>query len=83
MTTDCSLNHEFSTWKFQAQNMLCTCIVLNAKTKQKKIVYTFTELVVFLYWTLNLMNNLLSYCGLVGARIDASDRDLPVPKDIQ
>ena len=26
-TTDCSLNHHFSTWKFQAQNMLCTQIV--------------------------------------------------------
>ena len=27
MTTDCSLNYEFSTWKFQAQNMFCTQIV--------------------------------------------------------
>ena len=27
MTTDCSLNYKFSTWKFQAQNMLCTQIV--------------------------------------------------------
>ena len=53
-----------------------------SKQKQKNnLMYTTcTELVVFLYWTLNLMNNLLSYCGLVGARID---RDLPVPKDIQ
>ena len=25
MTKDCSLNYEFSTWKFQAQNMLRTC----------------------------------------------------------
>ena len=25
MTTDCSLNYEFSKWKFQAQNMLRTC----------------------------------------------------------
>ena len=24
------------------------------------------------------MNNLLSYCGLVGAKIRASDKDLPV-----
>ena len=24
MTTDCSLNYQFSTWKLQAQNMLCT-----------------------------------------------------------
>ena len=26
------------------------------------------------------MNNLLSYCGLVVARIRASEKDLPVPK---
>ena len=25
------------------------------------------------------MNNLLSYCGLVKAKIRASDKDLPVP----
>ena len=56
---------------------------LCSECQNKKNVYTCTELVVFLYWTLNLMNNLLSYCGLVGARIDASDRDLPVPKDSQ
>ena len=30
------------------------------------------------YWTGNSMNNLLSYCGLVDAKIRASDRDLPV-----
>ena len=27
----------------------------------------------------NSMNNLLSYCGLVDAKIRASDKDLPVP----
>ena len=37
MTTDCSLNYKFSTWKFQDQNMLCTKIVLNVKTKTKPI----------------------------------------------
>ena len=26
------------------------------------------------------MNNLLSHCGLVDAKIGASDKDLPVPK---
>ena len=29
MTTDCSLKYEFSTWKLQAQNMLCTQICSN------------------------------------------------------
>ena len=36
-------------------------------------------LVVFMSWTGNSMNNLLSYCGLVDARISASEKDLPVP----
>ena len=40
---------------------------------------TCSELVVFMYWTRNSMNNLLSYCGLVDARISASEKDLPVP----
>ena len=39
----------------------------------------FIELQVqFMYWTRNSMNNLLSYCGLVDARISASEKDLPV-----
>jgi hypothetical protein len=33
---------------------------------------------VFMYWTRNSMNNLLSYCGLVDARISDSEKDLPV-----
>ena len=31
-----------------------------------------------MYWTGKLMNNLLSYCGLVDVRINAPDKDLPV-----
>ena len=31
-----------------------------------------------MYWTRNSMNNLLSYCGSVDARIRASEKDLPV-----
>ena len=34
---------------------------------------TCSELVVFMYWTRNSMNNLLSYFGLVDARISASE----------
>ena len=33
-----------------------------------------------MYWTCNSMNNMLSYCGLVDAKISASDKDLPVLK---
>ena len=38
-----------------------------------------SELGIFIYWTCNSMNNLLSYCGLVDARMSASEKDLPVP----
>ena len=36
------------------------------------------ELGIFMYWTCDSMNNLLSFCALVNARIRASDKDLPV-----
>ena len=39
---------------------------------------TCSELVVFMYGTGKSMDNLLSYFGLVDARIRASDKDLPV-----
>ena len=46
---------------------------------EKQFVYTTSsELVVFMYWNGISMNNLLSYCGLVDARIRASNKDLPV-----
>ena len=52
-------------------------------SKQKQFVYTTlfstcSELAIFMYWTRNSMNNLLSYCRLVDARISASEKDLPV-----
>ena len=36
------------------------------------------ELGIFMYYTCNSMNNLLPYCGLVDAKIRASNKDLPV-----
>ena len=39
---------------------------------------TCFELVVFLYRTGQSINNLLSYCGLVVARMSSSEKDLPV-----
>ena len=58
------------------ENMLCAQIVFcfcidNSNT-------TCSDLVVFIYWTRNSMNNLLSYFGLVNVRISASEKDLPV-----
>ena len=38
-----------------------------------------SELGILMYnWTFDSMNNLPSYCGLVDAKIRASDKDLPV-----
>ena len=43
MATDCSLNYEFSTWKFQVEDMLRTCSVHKmfwmSKQKQKKPIW--------------------------------------------
>ena len=61
------------------ENMLCTKIVLNVRNNYctQHILPRF-ELGIFMYWTCNSMNNLSSYCGLVDAKIRASDKDLPV-----
>ena len=41
-----------------------------------------SELGIFMYWTGNSMDNLLSYYGLVDARISTTERDLPVSNKI-
>ena len=60
------------------ENMLCTKIVLNVGNNfcTQHFLPRF-ELGIFMYWTCNSMNNLSSYCGLVDAKIRASDKDLP------
>ena len=63
---------------FFSQNMLCSKIDLNFCTQH---VLPRFELVIFMYWTCNSMNNLFSYCGFVDAKIRASDKDLPVSVD--
>ena len=65
----------FNTWKLQAQNMGRTICVYN-------MFSPCSEPVVFMYWTSKSMNNLLSYCGLVDVRINASDKDLPVHQQV-
>ena len=42
------------------------------------IYTTCSEHIIFMHWTGDSMNNLLSYCGLVVARICASEKKLPV-----
>ena len=74
MTTDSSSITDFSTRKLQVQNMLCTKIVFCFDTQNNNC----TQLVLNLHFSGNLMNNLLSYCGLPDARMRASKKDLPV-----
>ena len=46
---------------------------------KKQFVYTTcSELGIFMYWTCTSMNNILSYYGLVDARISTSEKDLPL-----
>ena len=54
------------------------CSECQNKNKIQFVYTTCSELAVFLYWSGNSMNDLLSCCGLVDARISASDKDLPV-----
>ena len=65
------------------QNMGRTCCVHKLFWMSKSIsVHNMfspcSELGNFTYWTCNSMNNMSSYCGIVDAKIRASDKDLPV-----
>ena len=51
-------------------------------SKQKQKNNFCTQHVVNLYFSGNSMNNLLSYCGLTDARMRASEKDLPVPHEL-
>ena len=52
---------------------------MNCSECQKQFLYTTcSELVVIMYKTGKSMNNLLSYYGLIDARIRPSNKDLPV-----
>ena len=56
-------------------------VYINCSECQNKKQFVFTtcsELVVFMYRTCNSMNDLSSYCGLVDAKLRASEKDLPV-----
>ena len=64
MASDCSLDYK----EKQVQHMLCTQIVFNVKTQD----------VLSLYYSGNSKKNLMSYHGLIDARMRASDKDLPV-----
>ena len=68
---------------FFLQNMGRTCCVqklfwMSGTLSVHNMFYPCSELGIFMYWTCNSMNNLSLYCGLVDAKIRASDKDLPV-----
>ena len=70
---------------FFLQNMEGTCCVQKLFWMSETIsVHNIRfELGIFMYWTCNSMNNLSSYCGLVDAKIRASDKELPVLESIK
>ena len=66
------------------ENVLCTKIILKVRNNfcTQHVLPRF-DLGIFMYWTCNSMKNLSSYCGLVDAKIRASDKDLPVPNPLR
>ena len=58
------------------------CSEFQNKNKKQFVYTTSSELVVFMYWPGESMNNLLSYFGLVDARISTSEKDLPVAVEL-
>ena len=59
------------------------CFECQNKNKKQFMYTTFSGLVVFMYWNDKSINNLLSYCGLIDARISASEKDLPVSRPVK
>ena len=74
MTKDCLLNSP----KFRT----CCVQILCWMSKQKQNKIFCTQHVLNLYFSGNSMNNILSYCGLTDARMRASEKDLPVKKEL-
>ena len=77
--------HWFTSWLKSTSSehvVYMKCSESQNKNKKQFMYTTCCELVVSMYWTGKSINNLLSYCGLVCARISASEKDLPVCDDI-
>ena len=61
------------------EKMLCTKLVMNVRNNFcTQHVFPRFELGIFMCWACNSMNNLTSRCGLVDAKIRASDKNLSV-----
>ena len=73
MTKDCLLNYKFSQYEHVVH------INWFFSWHLEQFMYTrCSELVIFMHWTCNSMNNLSSYCWLVYARISAYDKGILV-----
>ena len=72
MRRDCSLNSK----KIRVNNILCTKIIFCFCFDILNNICTLD--VVNLYFSWNSMNNLSTYCGLITARMRASEKYLPV-----
>ena len=69
-------NYKLRTW---GEHVVHTnCFLFLIWHSEQFMHTTCSELVIFMYWTGKSMNNLLSYCGLLDVRINASDKDIPV-----
>ena len=76
-----SLVHEnckLRTWRKYVVYTNCFCVLTFRTTYVHKMFYPCSPHVLSLHFHVHSMNNLLSYCGLVYARISASEKDLPV-----
>ena len=59
---------------------MCTQIIFWVFWQSEQSMYTTcSDLGICMYWPRDSMNNILSYHGLVDAKISASEKDLPVP----
>ena len=71
--------HENSKFRTSWEHIVyINCSECQKKNKKKIVNTTRSELGIFMYWTGNSMNNLSSCCGLVDARMSASDKYLSV-----
>ena len=59
-----------------------TTYVHNMFSNVLSIFWACSELAIFMHWTGDSINNLLSCCGLVDVRTNANEKDLPVPENV-
>ena len=77
-------NTKLRTWEYmRSVQKLFFVFVLTFKTTYVSNMFSpCSKLRILMYWTGKSMDNLLSYCGLADVRISASEKDLPVPKEL-